>query len=304
MIGTHSRAWSLAWISTPGLEPSRNLPIRSARTVFGTARRVAGRRARALLVQEIGQRRSAPRRRHDPRPGVRPVRVRAVDQALRLRLERRRHLRRGGGERAGGVLGQQHADRLAVDLDAQRQVGAGPVDELDGDAVAALMAPGGRAHDDRRLSGPADRRLRLALVAVRLVLERHDLGDVRVLLRDLLEARVDLLRRLVVVDEVVLVAGQLSSAASRPPASWRPCRSPRRPCCDATRIRSGCVATLNRLRWNMYTPESTKRLIARAEMNSVPGPLVVLERHPDRSGSSARPGSCAPRRRGSPGPWS
>ena len=35
VIGTHSRAWSDAWISTPGLEPSRCLPIRSARIVYG-----------------------------------------------------------------------------------------------------------------------------------------------------------------------------------------------------------------------------------------------------------------------------
>ena len=35
VAGTHSRAWSCAWMRTPGFVPLRYLPIRSARTVNG-----------------------------------------------------------------------------------------------------------------------------------------------------------------------------------------------------------------------------------------------------------------------------
>ena len=114
VIGTHSRAWSLAWISTPGLEPSRLLPIRSARIVYGPRGTSPGGRARALDVEEVRQRDRSGRRLHDAGPDVGPVRVRPVDQALRAGLDRRGDLRRGRAERARGVLGQQHADGLAV----------------------------------------------------------------------------------------------------------------------------------------------------------------------------------------------
>ena len=40
-----------------------------------------------------------------------------------------------------------------------------------------------------------------------------------------------------------------------------------------TRIWLGRASSLKRLRWNMYSPESTKRLIVRAKLKSVPSPL-------------------------------
>ena len=54
-----------------------------------------------------------------------------------------------------------------------------------------------------------ERRLRLPLVAVRLVRQRDDLGDPRVLLRDLVEAGVDGIRRRVDGNEVRLVPRQV-----------------------------------------------------------------------------------------------
>ncbi len=46
---------------------------------------------------------------------------------------------------------------------------------------------------------------------------------------------------------------------------------------DVTRIRFGGVfmSTLNRLRWNMYSPESTNRDIVRGETNAVPSPVSL-----------------------------
>ena len=70
VIGTHSRAWSDAWISTPGLEPSRCLPMRSARIVYGPRGTSPAGAPGALLVEEVGQRdrvRSSPRRCRCPR---------------------------------------------------------------------------------------------------------------------------------------------------------------------------------------------------------------------------------------------
>ena len=124
MIGTHSRAWSLAWISTPGLVPSRNLPIRSARTVYGprggspagapvrfwSRKSVSAIGAAACTIPVPALVRYGCARSIRPCDGVSSAA--ATCAAVR-------------GERARRVLGQQHADRLAGDLDAQRQVAPG-----------------------------------------------------------------------------------------------------------------------------------------------------------------------------------
>ena len=81
VIGTHSRAWSEAWISTPGLLPVR-LPMRSARISYGPrGTSPAGAPVRFWSRKSV----SAPGAVvgcDDAGAGVATVRVRAVDQAL------------------------------------------------------------------------------------------------------------------------------------------------------------------------------------------------------------------------------
>ena len=218
------------------------------------ARHLALRCADALLVEEVGQRDRARSSADDAGARVGAVRVRPVDQALRPRS-------RSAVATSAAVLASAPAASLASrtrrpcrHLDVEREVRARPVHELDGDVVAALVAPRRRAHDDRGLAGAADRGLRLALVAVRLVRQVDDLGDVRVLLGDLLGARVQLLRVLVLVDEVRLVARVARSAAatSSSQSDTMPVVTP--PVELVTRIWLGRASSLNRFRWNMYSP--------------------------------------------------
>ena len=244
VVGTHSRAWSCAWISTPGLRAVAVLADPQARIVYGAARHLALRRADALLVEEVGQRDRAgrrPRRCRCPRwcgTGA-PGRSGPADWVSQRRPPPARPC---SASAPAASLASRTRTALPVTSTASGRFGAGPVHELDRDVVAALVAPRRRGDDDRGLPGAADRGLRLALVAVGLVRQVDDLGDVRVLLGDLLGARVELLRVLVAVDEVATCRpGSPSAAAGRPQPVGDRRRSRRHRWSSVTRIWSGRV---------------------------------------------------------------
>ena len=155
--------------------------------------------------EEVGQVALRPRLR-DPRARVPAVGLGdELRGRTRVRVDRRRHLGGGAGERARRVGGEADTKVVACQRHRERRVGEARVDELGREVVPALVAPGPRREDDRLgRSGapevPGGRRARQAghqrlcppLVAVRLVRQRDHLGEVRELRRELAEARVDL----------------------------------------------------------------------------------------------------------------
>jgi hypothetical protein len=68
----------------------------------------------------------------------------------------------------------------------------------------------------------------------------------------------------------------VSGVTSRSQSETLPIASP--PVLEVTRMRLGRSLTLNRLRWNMYSPESSKRAMFRSEVNDVPGPVSFSSR--------------------------
>ena len=196
------------------------------------ARHLARGRAGALLVEEVGQRHRRQRRLDDARAVVGPVRVRAVDQPLGLRPSAAATSATVLVSSPEAPLASSTRTALPSTSTVERPVGPAALHELDGDVVPALVAPRRRADHHRLCRDAAERRLRLALVAVGPVRQPDDLGDVRVLPGDLLEAR----RR--------AAAGACSrrrsptrspgrrSGARRPRASPRRSRWRRRRCCS------------------------------------------------------------------------
>ena len=250
VIGTHSRAWSDAWISTPGLLPCGcRCAARGSRTARAGPRprarpcasgrgsrsarpgRSSPRRCRCRRWSGTGARgRSGPvsRPRSPPRPGPRCLTAR----------------------RSRSCPAELHG--LAVDLHRQRQVVARLGDELDRDLVAALMAPGGGADDDPggrcrcRRSWPAPcAGSRWSCSACGR--SRRCPGSAR---RSPRSARTAAAGACTPGRSRTCSPGSaVSGVTSRSQSLTLPIAWP--PVLEVTRMLSGRVETLNRLRWNM-----------------------------------------------------
>ena len=300
-----------AWISTPGLVPSRYLPIRSARIVYGPrGTSPAGAPVRFWSRKSVSDDRRR-RRLHDARAR------RWCGTGARGRS--------GPASRASiaaatcaAVLASAPAaflassTRIALRSSTSTASGRSAPGRLTNSTVMPLPPSWPQAAEltttadwpGRRRSSPAPcagSRWSCSAASTISAMSGYCCGD-------LLEARVELLRVLVVVDEVRTCSSGSPSAASTSlePVGDRCRRRRRTPAMlDVTRIWFGRVmSTLNRLRWNMYSPESTNRAHrARRDERACPRPCRSRASSPT-TGSSARPRSCAPRRRGSPAPWS
>jgi hypothetical protein len=179
------------------------------RVLEGPALHVGVRRGR----QEVGQPGPDPRL-DDAGSRVTAIGARNDDLACgAVPVDRVDHLPGGTRGRSRGVRREIDHDVVTAHADAQRRVRHTRIAELGGDVVPALVAPGARSEYHRRaleavLHLVAGRRrpghggLCPALVAVRLVRQSHQPRDVRELVRERLDARVDLGRVHVVGREV------------------------------------------------------------------------------------------------------
>src|SRR5690606_27091772 len=113
----------------------------------------------------------------------------------RVGVDRRDDLGGRAGDGARGVRGRVDGDRVALDADAQRLVRAAGLGDRHHDAVATLVAPALGVDADAVAVAAPQEALRQTTVAVGLVRQLDDLGDLRELLRQGVDPVVQLGRR-------------------------------------------------------------------------------------------------------------